>query len=179
MPASRRAETRLVVAAATVAVALACALAPLASTPVPRAPLAWLGALGVLLAAGAAWRWAALVPSAVVVLAAEYALSLYHRGGPVDGRAPLFAAGYLLLAELAYWSGEAHRLVRDERAVLTHRLTVLAVLMLATMALGALILIAAGLPLAGPIARLALGVTAAASTLALIAALTRRSATRD
>jgi hypothetical protein len=179
MPAPRRVDTRVAVAAATVTVAVACALAPLASTRVPRAPLAWLGAIGVLLAAGAAWRWAALVPSALAVLAAEYVVSLYHRGGPVDARAPLFAAGYLLLAELAHWSGEAHRLVRDERAVLAHRVAVVAVLVLATVALGALILFAAGLPLAGPIARLALGVTAATITLALIAALTRPGAQRD
>ncbi|HZD00468.1 MAG TPA: hypothetical protein VFA46_09855 [Actinomycetes bacterium] len=178
MPAPGRADTRVAVAVATVAVAVALALAPLASTRVPAAPLAWLGAFGVLLAAGAAWRWAALVPSAVGVLAAEYMLSLYHRGGPVDARAPLFAAGYLLLAELAHWSGEAHRLVRDERAVVAHRLAVLVVLALGSVALGALILFAAGLPLAGPITRLALGVTAATITLALIASLTRHGARR-
>ena len=176
MPAPDRSRTRVGVAAATVALAVALALAPLADTRVPRTPLAWLGALGVLLAVGAAWRWPALVPSAVVVLAAQYAVSLYHRAGPVDARAPLFAAGYLLLAELAHWSTEAHRLVRDERAVLGHRIAVLTVLTLGAMALGALILLAAGLPLAGPIARLALGVTAATITLALIAALTRRGA---
>jgi hypothetical protein len=174
MPAPRRARTRLVVAAATVAVAAGLALAPLLSTQVPRELLALLGALGVLLAVGAAWRWQALVPGAVAVLAAEYAVSLYQRGGPVDARAPLFAAGYLLLAELAHWSTEAHSLVRDEPAVLLHRLAVLALLVLATIALGALILLAAGLPIAGPVARLALGITAATITLALIASLTRR-----
>ncbi|HZD69144.1 MAG TPA: hypothetical protein VFA45_09590, partial [Actinomycetes bacterium] len=122
---------------------------------------------------GAAWRWAALVPTAVGVLVAEYVVSLHHRGGPVDARAPLFAAGYLLLAELAHWSSEAHPQVRDERAVLGRRLAVLAGLTLGTMALGGLILLAAGLPLAGSLARLTLGVTAATVTLALIASLTR------
>jgi hypothetical protein len=156
-----------------VALATACALAPLADTGVPRVPLAWLGAIGVLLAAAAAWRSAALVPTAVGVLVAEYVLSLYHRPGPVDARAPLFAAGYLLLAELAYWSTEASGLVRDERAVLGERLTVLAALALGAMALGALVLLAAALPIAGPVARLALGITAAIVTVALIASLTR------
>lgn len=179
MPASSHSRTRVGAAAATVVIALVCALAPLADTPVPRVPLAWLGAVGVLLAAGAAWRWAALIPSAVAVLVTEYAVSLYQRGGPVDARAPLFAAGYLLVAELAHWSSEANRLVLDERAVIAQRLAVLAVLTLATIAFGALILLAAGLPLAGPIARLALGVVAAATTLALIASLTRRGAHRD
>jgi hypothetical protein len=176
MPASGRSRARLGSAAATVAVAVVMALAPLADTRAPRAPLAWLGALGVLLAAGAAWRWASLVPSALFVLVAEYVISLYHRAGPVDARAPLFAAGYLLLAELAHWATEAHRLVRDDRDVLGHRVAVLAALSLGTMGLGALILLAAGLPFAGPVARLALGVVAATVTLALIASLTRRAA---
>jgi hypothetical protein len=151
---------------------MACALAPLADTRVPRVPLAWLGAIGVLLAAAAAWRSAAVVPTAVGVLVAEYVLSLYHRPGPVDARAPLFAAGYLLLAELAYWSTEVSGLVRDERAVLGERLTVLAALAFGAMALGALVLLAAALPIAGPLARLALGITAATITIALIASLT-------
>jgi hypothetical protein len=176
MPASGRSRARLGAAAATVAVAVVMALAPLADTRAPRAPLAWLGALGVLLAAGAAWRWASLIPGAVAVLVAEYVISLYQRAGPVDARAPLFAAGYLLLAELAHWATEAHRLVRDDRGVLSHRVAVLAALILGTMGLGALILLAADLPLAGPVARLALGVLAATVTLALIASLTRRGA---
>jgi hypothetical protein len=170
--ASGRARTRVGAAAATVALAMACALAPLADTRVPRAPLAWLGAIGVLFAAAAAWRSAALVPTAVGVLVAEYVLSLYHHAGPVDARAPLFAAAYLLLAELAYWSTEASRLVRDERAVLGDRLTVLAALAFGAVALGALVLLAAALPIAGPLARLALGITAATVTVALIASLT-------
>ncbi len=174
MPAQDRAPTRVEVGAATVALAAVLALAPLASTRVPRAPLAWLGAVGVLLAAGAAWRSAALVPAAVAVLAAEYGLSLYQQRGPVDARAPLFAAGLLLLAELAYWSTEAHRLVRDERAVIGRRVAVLAVVVLAAAAVGALVLLAAELPLAGAVARLALGAAAASTLLALIATLSHR-----
>jgi hypothetical protein len=174
MQAPDRAHVRLVVGAATVALATVLALAPLASTRVPRTPLAWLGAIAVPLAAGAAWRFVSLAGAAVTILAVEYGLSLYHQRGPVDARAPLFAAGLLLLVELASWSVESHRLVRDDRAVLTHRLAVLAVLALATIALGALILLAAELPLAGPIARLALGVAAASTVLALIATLSRR-----
>ncbi len=175
MQAPDRAHTRLGVALATVALAIVLALAPLASTRAPRAPLAWLGAVAVLLAAGAAWRFVSLAGVAVAILAVEYGLSLYHQGGPVDARAPLFAAGLLLLVELAYWSAESHRLVRDDRAVLRFRLAVLALVGLAAVALGALILLAAELPLAGPIARLALGIAAASTVLALIATLSRRA----
>src|SRR6266581_6426001 len=65
MQAPDRAHTRLGVAVATVALAIALALAPLASTRAPRAPLAWLGAVAVLLAAGAAWRFVSLAGVAV------------------------------------------------------------------------------------------------------------------
>jgi hypothetical protein len=175
MQAQDRARTRLGSGLATVALAAALALAPLASTRAPRTPLAWLGAVAVLLAAGAAWRFVSLAGMAAAILAIEYGLSLYHQRGPVDARAPLFAAGLLLLVELAYWSAESHRLVRDGRAVIGFRLTVLAMVALGAVALGALILLAAELPLAGPVARLALGVVAASTVLALIAALSRRT----
>jgi hypothetical protein len=178
MQAPDRAHTRLTVAVGTVALAAVLALAPLVSTQVPRSPLAWLGALGVLLAAGAAWRYPSLSGGAVAVLAAEYGLSLYHQRGLVDARAPLFAAGLLLLAELAFWAAESHGSLRDDREVVVHRLAVLALLALAAVALGALVLIAAELPLEGPVARLGLGVAAASTVLALIAALSRGRARR-
>jgi hypothetical protein len=173
MQAPDRAHTRLAAGVATVALATVLALAPLAATRAPRTPLAWLGALAVLLAAGAAWRFVSLASVAVAVLALEYGLSLYHQRAPVDARAPLFAAGLLLLVELAYWSAESHRLVRDDRGVLGFRLGVLAVVALAAVTLGALVLLAAELPLAGPLARLAVGVVAASTVLALIATLSR------
>jgi hypothetical protein len=175
MQAPGRANARLGLGVATVALAALLALAPLASTRAPRAPLAWLGAVAVLLAAGAAWRFVALTGPAAAILAAEYGLSLFHQRAPVDARAPLFAAGLLVLVELAYWAAESHRLVRDERAVLAARLAVLAAVALGAVALGALILLAAELPLAGPVARLALGVAAASTLLALIATLSRRT----
>jgi hypothetical protein len=175
MQAPDRARTRLGLGAATVALATVLALAPLASTRVARTPLAWLGALAVLLAAGAAWRFVSLAGAAVAILAVEYGLSLYHQPGPLDARAPLFAAGLLLLLELAYWSAESHRLVRDDHAVLGFRLAVLAVVALAAVALGAVVLLAAELPLAGPVARLGLGVAAASTVLSLIAILSRRT----
>jgi len=173
MQAPDRAHTRLTVGVATVALATVLALVPLVSTQVPRSPLAWLGALGVLLAAGAAWRYPSLVGGAVAVLATEYGVSLYHQRELVDARAPLLAAGLLLLAELAFWSAESHGALRDDRGVVVHRLAVLAVLALAAVALAALVLIAAELPLEGPVARLALGVAAASTVIALIAALSR------
>jgi hypothetical protein len=179
MQAPRRAHTRLGSGVATVALAAALALAPLASTTLPRTLLAWLGAVAVLLAAGAAWRYVSLAGVAVAILAAEYGLSLYHQRGPVDARAPLFAAGLLLLVELASWSAESHPLVRDDRAVLGFRLAVLGVVALAAVALGALVLLAAELPLAGPVARLALGVLAASTVLGLIATLSRRTSDRN
>jgi nicotinamide riboside transporter PnuC len=171
--AADRAHTRLSVGIATVALATVLALAPLLSTQVPRSPLAWLGAVGVLLAAGAVWRHPSLAGGAVVALTTEYGLSLYQQRELVDARAPLFATGLLLLVELAFWSAESHRALREDRQVVAHRLAVLAVVALAAVALAALVLIAAELPLEGPVARLALGVAAASMVIALIAALSR------
>lgn len=180
MQAPGRANTRLAAGAGAVVLAVLLAAAPLAATRAPRTPLAWLGAIAVALAAAAAWRFVALAGVAAAILATEYGLSLYHQRGPVDARAPLFAAGLLLLLELAYWAaGESHRLMRDSPRVLGFRLVVLALLALAAVILGSLVLLAAELPLAGPVARLTLGVIAASTVLALIATLSRRGRERS
>jgi len=163
-----------------VALALALALVPLVGARVAAGPLLGLGAAGVALAAVAAWRFTGVAPVAVAVLVAEYGLSLYHRqgGGPFDGRAPLFAAGYLLLAELANWSREANPLVRDETPVLAARLALLGATTALAAALGALVLVTAELPLVGAVARLALGLLAAVTAIAVAAALAAWHAAR-
>jgi hypothetical protein len=178
VPAARRAGARLAAGLGAVAVAAALAGAPVLAADALGPVLGWLGALGVLAAAAGVWRLPALVPVALGLLVAEYALSTYERGGPVDGRAPLFAAGVLLLGELAGWSREARGLVRDERPVLLARAAVVAAGVAGALALAALVLLAAGAPFGSGLARLAVGVVAATSVVALVAALARRTATR-
>jgi hypothetical protein len=179
MPAPRRARTRLACGLAATAVAAALALAPLAAVSGPlRQALAWLAAAGLLLAAGAALRLAALLAPALLVLLAEYTAALVGRGGRVHAAAPLVGAGLLLYAELASWAREARPRVRDERPVLAARATVVAAGTLAALAVGVLVLLAAAVPAGGGLARLAVGVVAATATLALVAVVARPTSTR-
>jgi hypothetical protein len=179
MPAPRRARTRLACGLAATAVAAALAAAPLAGVRGPaREALAWLAALGLLLAAAAALRLASLLAPALVVLVAEYTIVLVRRGDRVDAAAPLVGAGLLLYAELASWAAEARPRVHDERPVLAARAVVVAASAVAALVLGAVILLAAAVPAGGGLTRLGIGVAAATATLALVAVLARPTSTR-
>jgi hypothetical protein len=181
MPPARPDRTRLACRAAAVAVAGALALVPLAQVDGPlRVALAWLAALGLLLAAGAVWpplRW--LLGPALVVLLAEHAVVLLGRGDRIDAAAPLVGAGLLVYAELACWAQEARPAVRDEPAVTRARVAVLAASVAGALGLGAVLLLAAGLPGGDGLTRLAVGVVAATLSLGLVAAVARRTSTRQ
>jgi hypothetical protein len=179
MPAPRRARTRLACGLAATGVAAALALAPLAAVTGPvRQALAWVAALGLLLAATAALRLGALLAPALVVLLFEYSVVLVRRGDRIHDAAPLVGAGLLLYAELASWAREAHPRVGDERPVLVARATLVAASTLAALGLGVLVLLAAAVPAGGGLARLAVGVVAATATLALVALVARPTSTR-
>ena len=179
MPAPRRARTRLACGLAATAVAAALAFAPLAAVGgTLRQALAWLAALGLLLAAGAALRLASLLAPALVVLLAEYTLVLVGRGDRVHAAAPLVGAGLLLYAELASWAREARPQVRDERPLLAARATVVAASTLAALGLGVLVLLAGAVPTGGGLARLAVGVVGATAVLALVTLVARPTSTR-
>jgi hypothetical protein len=180
MPPARPDRTRLACRAAAVAVAAALALLPLTQVDGPlRAALAWLAAVGLLLGAGAAWRLPSLLAPALVALLAEHALVALGHGARLDATAPLVGAGLLLYAELACWAQEARPAVRDERAVTRTRLAVLCASLAGALGLGALLLLATGLPAGGGLTRLAVGVVAATLTLGMVAAVARRTATRS
>jgi hypothetical protein len=179
MPPARPDRTRLACRAAAVAVAGVLALVPLARVDGPlREALAWLAALGLLLAAGAAWPLPSLLGPALVALLAEHAVVLLDSGDRVDAAAPLVGAGLLLYAELACWAQEARPAVRDEPAVPRVRVVVLAASVTGALGLGAVLLLAAGLPGGDGLSRLAVGVVAATLSLALLAGVARRTATR-
>jgi hypothetical protein len=179
MPPARPDRTRLACRAAAVAVAAALALLPLAQVDGPlRAALAWLATVGLLLAALAAWPLPSLLAPALLALLAEHALVVLGRGDRLDATAPLVGAGLLLYAELACWAQEARPAVHDEPAVSRTRLAVLGASLAGALGLGALLLLATGLPAGGGLTRLAVGVVAATLTLGLVAAVARRTATR-
>jgi hypothetical protein len=179
MPAPRRARTRLTCGLAATAVAAVLAAAPLAAVTGPlREAMAWLAALGLVLAAAAALRLGSLLGPALVVLVAEHTIVVVRGGDRIDAAAPLVGAGLLLYAELATWAREARPRVRDERAVLAARAAVVAASTLGAVVVGALVLLAATLPAGEGLARLAVGVVATTATLALVAVVARPTSTR-
>ena len=113
-----------------------------------------------------------LVAWSLLLLGAEYAAWLAQRGIEVDTRSPLYAAGLLLTAELAF-DGLERTVVRSDAEVAARRGVQLAVLALAAVAVGAVVLAAATLPVGGSVGLTALGVAAASLLFVLIARLAR------
>jgi hypothetical protein len=58
----------------------------------------------IALAAGLVQAWSWLVPTAVALAGASYAVQLALDDAQLDAAAPVVAVGLLLAAELAYWS---------------------------------------------------------------------------
>jgi hypothetical protein len=118
-------------------------------------------------------RWAALLPFGFVGVGAAYAIFLSLRPGTVDASAPLVAAAFFIAAELSFWSIE-RRGWRSDWNVIGRRLALLVSAGLATAIAGGLLLLIASERRSG-IGQEAAGVAAAVLTLAVIAALVRRS----
>jgi hypothetical protein len=112
--------------------------------------------------------WAALLPWGLASCLATYTAALLAAAEGVDPLAPLFAAGLLLAAELAYWSLEERR-GPQPRGVVARRAAVALALALATVGLGSILLAAALIRPPGGPAVLAVGVAAAVAAFALLA----------
>jgi hypothetical protein len=135
--------------------------------------VAALGGLAVAsLACALVMRWTTPLAWAIGLLGAEYAVWLAERGAEVDTRAPLYAAGLLLTAELAF-DGLERSVVRSETEVVARRGIQLAVLAVGAVAVGTIVLAAATIPVGGSVALTLLGVAAATVALALIARLAK------
>ena len=136
--------------------------------------VAALGGLGLFVTAlGLAARWAAPLPWGFAGVGAAYALFLSLRPGTVDGRAPIVAAALFIAAELSYWSIE-RRSWPSEGQVIVRRLALLVAAGLAAAIVGGLLLLLTSERRNG-IGQEAAGIAAAVLTLAVIAALARRS----
>lgn len=134
--------------------------------------VAAVGVLALVVLAGAlAGRWAGLLPWALALAGAEYASFLVIREGTIDGYAPLYGAGLLLVAELAYWSVE--RGVPTGDGLLLRRASLVAAAVLAAGGLGGVILTMAELSVHGGLGLEILGVAAAVAALAVLARLAR------
>jgi hypothetical protein len=138
-----------------------------------------LGCLAlVLLALGLAARWRAPVGLGLTLLGAQYAVLFAGHGSSLDEATPIYAAGLLLVAELAYWSLERRVAAWTEEGLLLRRLAHLIGVCSAAAVVAALVLVAAASGGGGGVALEALGAAAAVGTVAVVALLVRRSALR-
>jgi hypothetical protein len=127
-----------------------------------------IGAVGVgLVAASILLGRPVLVAWSVALLGAEYATWLALDGGATNTRAPLVAAGLVLVAELGY-EAQTPPAGEVDPEVLLRRLVLLAGLALGAIALGAFVLGIASVPLSGGVALTAIGATAAVLALVVV-----------
>jgi hypothetical protein len=117
-------------------------------------------------------RWQELLPWAIALLGAQYAAALLLRDGGVDALAPLYAAGLLVTAELAYWALERGA---APRSVVVTRVGALFALALGTAAAGAVLLAASTGSGEGGLGLDLVGLAAATAALGLVTWLAWRS----
>jgi hypothetical protein len=133
-----------------------------------------LGAAGVLwLVVGLAMRWSAALVAAIACLGAEQAVRLATGSSTVDPWTPAYAAGFLLAAELAWWSIEHRVPAWSETEVLVRRLLAIAACCIGGALLAALVVLVAGAPLHGGAGLELVGVVAAVLAIAVVAAVAR------
>jgi hypothetical protein len=141
------------------------------------APL--LGALGLgailFLVAALVVRSSGLLPWVFVLAGAEYAVFLVIREGSIDGWAPVYGAGILLVAELAYWSIERRVPGAPEEGLTSRRATLVFAACVAAGGVGGLILAIGELSIRGGLWLEAIGVAAAVGAIALLARLARQA----
>ena len=175
MEATRPPRARFLTGALAVAVAVGLAAAPALRADRLGELLAAAGAVGVAgfvygLVRARAWA----VPWVVVVLGGTYAASLFLPQRGVDETAPLFAAAFLLLAELTFWTAELRAPLSPAPGMLERRVFVIAAATLGATLVAAFALTATAVPLGGGVLADLLGVAAAIGALAIVAWLAQR-----
>jgi hypothetical protein len=153
-------------------IALAAALAGISARSEP-ALLAVGGAAVFLLGVGLVLGRTAAVPWAIAGLGVAYAATLSSE--EVDGRVPLYAAGLLVTAELAYWALQLRQAARDEPGMALRRVIGLLIAAAAALVAGTLLVAVARLPLRGGLAVEAIGLAAAVGALAILFLAARRA----
>jgi hypothetical protein len=154
------------------AVAGAAGLAAYAALAAARlgVEIGLVGGLGtIVLAFALILRLPVLIAPGLVLLGAEYAAFFALRGDTIDVRAPLYGAGFLVVAELAFAALEL-RAGRPERGLIARRAATLLLIALGGIVAGLIVLAAASMPLNGGLAMEGVGIAAA---LVLIVALGR------
>jgi hypothetical protein len=124
---------------------------------------------------GLAVRWPGALGLGLAALAAGYAVLFVAEGGALDRFTPVYAAGFMLVAELGFWSIESRIPAWSEAAVAEWRLARLAGTCIGAGVLAAFALVAAAAATGtGGLALESLGVVAAIASLILITALVHR-----
>jgi len=133
---------------------------------------------GVLLvAAGLVLRSAGALGVGLTLLGADYAVLFVAEGGSLDQFTPAYAAGFMLVSELGFWSIESRIPAWTDAAFAEWRLARIAVTCIGAAVLAALALVAAAAATGtGGLALESLGVVAALGSLVLITVLVGRRA---
>jgi hypothetical protein len=140
-------------------------------------PLLAVGGAGLFfLGIGLAARWSAALALGILCLGAEQALRLALGSSTIDAWTPAYAAGLLLVAELAWWSVEPRVGAWSEGAVVLRRVGAVVGMCAAGAVVSALIVVAAGAPLNGGVSLELVGVMAAVGAVAVVATIARRPA---
>ena len=133
-----------------------------------------MGGGGLLwLLVGLAARWNAPLVLGIASLGAEQAVRLTAGPSRVDPWTPAYAAGFLLAAELAWWSIEPRVAAWSDLEVLVRRALAIAGCCAGGALLAALVVLAAGAPLHGGVGLELVGVAAAVTAIAVVAAVAR------
>lgn len=129
-----------------------------------------LGAVSlVVLIAGLVLAQPPLVPAAIVLACGGYAAELAIDDAPLDSYAAVVAAGVFLAAELAYWSIEEREGVPADPGAPARRAAFVALLGLGALLVGAVLLELAGAIHSRSLALDVVGTIAAAAALLVVA----------
>jgi hypothetical protein len=139
------------------------------------AALAFAISAVLVFAVGLAARSPGALGLGLALLGADYAVLFVAERGALDQFTPAYAAGFMLVAELGFWSIESRIPAWSEAAVAEWRLARIAGTCIGAAALAALALVAAaGATGTGGLALESLGVVAALGSLVLITVLVGR-----
>jgi hypothetical protein len=128
------------------------------------------------LAVGLAARWNAPLVAGIAFLGAEQGVRLALGSSTVDPWTPVYAAGFLLAAELAWWSIEPRVGAWSDWEVLVRRVLAIAGCCLGGALLAALVVLAAGAPLHGGFGLELVGVVAAVAAVGIVVVVARSPA---
>jgi hypothetical protein len=139
-----------------------------------------IGAVAFLaLVAAIVLAWAPLIPVAVALAGGLYAVELAIADAPLDVAAPAVGAGLLLCVELAYWSLDERQRWRGDAGEGLRRAAFVALLGVAALLVGALLLVLVDVVRARGLALDLLGAAAAAATLVVIVLAASRGQTPE